>query len=44
MVSCHEMHRKAFLMELDEKYCQVILDRMRKIDPDLIILKNGIEI
>jgi DNA modification methylase len=44
MVASYPMHRKAYLMELDEKYCQVITDRMRKLDPDLIITKNGIEI
>jgi DNA modification methylase len=44
MVACHKMKRKAYLMELDPKYCQVIIDRMRKLDSDLKVKRNGIEI
>jgi len=43
MVACHQMQRKAYLVEFDPKYCQVIIDRMRKIDPSIKIKKNGVD-
>ena len=41
MVASHQLNRKCYGMEIDPKYCQVILDRMLKFDPSLKIIKNG---
>ena len=44
MVASHQLNRKCYGMELDPKYCQVIIDRMKKLDPTIKIKRNGVEI
>jgi hypothetical protein len=44
MVASHQLKRKCYGMELDPKYCQVIVDRMKKLDTQLVVKKNGVEI
>jgi DNA modification methylase len=43
MVASEQLNRKCYGMELDPKYCQVIVARMRKLDPNIKIKKNGVE-
>jgi DNA modification methylase len=42
MIASHQLKRKCYGMELDPKYCDVIVKRMIKLDPTLIIKRNGV--
>ena len=44
MVASDKLRRKCYMIELSPKYCQVIIDRMRALVPEIVIKKNGIEI
>lgn len=41
MVASHQLNRKCYGMELDPKYCQVIIDRMLNLEPNINIKING---
>jgi len=43
MVASHQLSRRCFGMELDPQYCEVIVQRMLKLDKTLIIKRNGID-
>ena len=41
MVACQQTNRKCLMMEFEPHYCQVIIDRMLKLDPTLEVKRNG---
>jgi DNA modification methylase len=44
MVAAHQLKRKCYGMELDPKYCDVIINRMLKLDPSLTVKRNGVDV
>ena len=43
MVASHQLKRKCYGMELDPKYCDVIVRRMLKLDDNLTVKRNGVD-
>jgi 16S rRNA G966 N2-methylase RsmD len=43
LVACHQTARTGYVSELDEKYCQVIINRMLKLDKTIKVKINGKE-
>ena len=41
MIACHQLKRKARVIEFDPKYCDVIVNRMIALDPSIEIKLNG---
>lgn len=39
MVAAHKLNRRAYVVELDPNYCQVIIDRMKNMDNSIEITK-----
>jgi DNA modification methylase len=42
MVASHQKQKICYGIEMSPYYCQTIVDRMKKLDPTLIIKKNGV--
>ena len=42
MVAAEQLGRVCFGVELEPKYCQVIVERMKRLNPELEVKKNGV--
>jgi DNA modification methylase len=40
MVASHQLNRRCYWIEMQEKYCQTIVNRMQKLDPELEVKRN----
>ena len=41
LIACEQLDRNCFIMELDEKYCDVIIDRWEQFTGEKAVLLNG---
>lgn len=41
MVACEQTNKSCLMMEFEPHYCQVIIERMLKLDPSLEVKRNG---
>jgi DNA modification methylase len=41
LIASEKLNRKCYMMELDTKYCDVIVKRFNDLFPDIEILRNG---
>ena len=41
LIAAEQLKRKCFMMELDPKYCDVILSRHAAVNPKMKLKKNG---
>ena len=41
MIACHKLDKICLMMEYEPHNCQLIIERMLKLDSSLTILKNG---
>jgi DNA modification methylase len=44
MVAAHQLSRRCYGIELDPKYCDVIVRRLKALDPALTVKLNGIDV
>ena len=44
MVASHQLKRECYGIELDPKYCDVVVARMLKLDPELKAKRNGVDV
>jgi hypothetical protein len=43
MVASHQLNKNCYGLEIEPKYCQVVIDRMLKLDESITIKKNGVD-
>ena len=41
IIASHQLNRSCYAIEMSPNYCQVIVDRMLKLDPSLEVKRNG---